>query len=66
MFLDVDFVPEFILRSQYLLLLLFFVRWTCYFDCLGLAVFVVPELGNGPVFILVIFVMLSTHGLKAE
>jgi hypothetical protein len=40
------------------------LKWTCYFDCVGVAVFVVPALGNGPVFILVIFVMLSTHGLS--
>jgi hypothetical protein len=51
------------LRSQYLFFI-FCVNRICYIDCLGLAVFVVPALGNGPVFILVTFVMLSTHGLS--
>jgi hypothetical protein len=46
------------------LILFFCVNRICYIDCLGLAVFVVPALENGPVFILVIFVMLSTHGLS--
>jgi hypothetical protein len=56
-------MPELVTKP--LLILYFFrVNKICYIDCLGLAVFVVPALGNGPVFILVMFVMLSTHGLS--
>jgi hypothetical protein len=50
--------------QQLLLLLVFCVRRIYYFDCLGLAVFVVPALGNGLVFILEIFVTISTYGLS--
>jgi hypothetical protein len=39
-------------EGQLLLLFVFGVTWYYYFGCLWLAVFVVPALGNGPVFVL--------------